>query len=462
MLSQDWKISLEVVKNVLVLSCSSMCYCGCFIPLRTYLCILPEIGNISSVLFSLLYAVSACSALMNGLFLPKIPYKLVLAPAYAMAALLIFSISFYQYSVIIPACILLGLSQGLLWGAPDTYIIEAANRYVRGSPKSKDCCIQRFLCIYYAFTYTGWALGFLLEFGLGVESGKNYTQYPLVMVNSEKRGCHYTSASSFSLATFLVSRKSDYLAPLGWHVLPLCLAWIASAIALVLLFLDQSDFFPSNAYNTATRWRFYSIMQTFRYKCIFRKVMLFFYTGFSEAFLMADVVEAYIACTTSISITGYVLFSYSLVSALFSIFLMLTVTHLSKATFIWLGLSCHIGGLLVLRIWNPTDEDLAIFYVITITWSVGQTIWQILGQKILYETLQERWQFSFTIYHSVRALGMSIGFLIKPFGFMEYKIYSTCAILVISFLLFVFHELGSKRETSDNTIRFIEVIDERH
>ncbi|KFD71319.1 hypothetical protein M514_03568 [Trichuris suis] len=431
----------RIIKNVVVLGCSSMFYCGCIMPLRTYLSLSPDCGNVASIALSLLYVVSASSSLLYGTFVARqLTHKVTLLLTYVPFMLFIPGIIYYKHYVLLPAAIVIGLTQGPYFNALYAYLFNSAARFSYLSFETVCHSAHRFLCIFHLLTHCGWAWGFLLSAGTlhGIESTTNGTHMPWTLALSDRKGRHYQEGSK-NVVNQITWSALGAVNP--WYAFSLYFGWIGLSVLLTLLLLDRLQVhFYANKEKASARELLLANVHLMGNARLKRLIPLFICIGINEVFVVADVMQAYVACVSPQSTVGYVLFCYSLTNLFMSAFIHTAAFHVTRMTFLWVGFITQVGILLVMWLWVPSKDDQAVFYVIVMTWGFSHRIWRTFGERMLYEAFPDNWDSSFTIYHVGCTVGMSIGFLMKPFGKMEYKIYTVGFALVISMMTIVLSE----------------------
>ncbi|CDW56111.1 hypothetical protein TTRE_0000438601 [Trichuris trichiura] len=421
----------RIIKNVVVLGCSSMFYCGCIMPLRTYLSLSPDCGNVASIALSLLYVVSASSSLLYGTFVARqLTHKVTLLLTYVPFMLFIPGVIYYKHYVLLPAAIVIGLTQGPYFNALYAYLFNSAARFSYLSFETVCHSAHRFLCIFHLLTHCGWAWGFLLSAGTlhGIESTTNETHMPWTLALSDRKGRHYQEGSK-NVANQITWSALGAVNP--WYAFSLYFGWIGLSVLLTLLLLDRLQVhFYANKEKASARELLLANVHLIGNARLKRLIPLFICIGINEVFVVADVMQAYVACVSPQSTVGYVLFCYSLTNLFMSAFIHTAAFHVSRMTFLWVGFITQAGILLVMWLWVPSKDDQAVFYVIVMTWGFSHRIWRTFGERMVYEAFPDNWDSSFTIYHVGCTVGMSIGFLMKPFGKTEYKIYTVGFVLI--------------------------------
>uniref|UniRef100_A0A5S6QM26 Major facilitator superfamily associated domain-containing protein n=1 Tax=Trichuris muris TaxID=70415 RepID=A0A5S6QM26_TRIMR len=242
-----------------------------------------------------------------------------------------------------------------------------------------------------------------------------------------------------------------------WYTFSLYFGWIGLSVLLTLLLLDRLKVhFYANKGKASARELLLANVHLMSNGRLKRLIPLFICIGINEVFIVADVMQAYVASVSPQSTVGYVLFCYSLTNLFMSAFIHTAAFHVPRMTFLWVGFITEAGILLVMWLWVPSKDDQAVFYVIVMTWSFSHTIWRTFGQRMLHEAFPDNWDSSFTIYHVGCSVGMSIGFLMKPFGKTEYKIYTVGFALVISMLTIVLSETGKLKQRMQFDIAIVD------
>lgn len=52
--------------------------------------------------------------------------------------------------------------------------------------------------------------------------------------------------------------------------------------------------------------------------------------------------------------------------------------HISRLTIMAAALICHAGLLMVLWLWTPVSDDVAVFYVIAAGWGLCNAVWETM------------------------------------------------------------------------------------
>lgn len=295
----------RIIKNVLVLGCSCMCSFGCFAPLRTYFSLTEDLKLMSPFMLSLLYLCAAVSELYGATVARKLTYKLTIALCQIPFALWLGAVAYSHYFTLIPAAMLIGLTQGPLWNAIIAYLVNMAAQFAYFSFETQDKMVKRFLSTFNTLYSCGWTWGHLLTAGAfsAVEYAQNSTETPWLYHSRTRtcgrRYCNNDDLHDFPMFNVNFTSLEHVSRVVPVYTMSLYAGNAIFAIVLALFLLDKLKVQLCSQTNKqfSTTQLFYELAQTFHHPKLRRILPMIVFSGLSEAFILCDVMKVNIfAC----------------------------------------------------------------------------------------------------------------------------------------------------------------------
>ncbi|PSN52835.1 hypothetical protein C0J52_09677 [Blattella germanica] len=104
---------------------------------------------------------------------------------------------------------------------------------------------------------------------------------------------------------------------------------------------------------------------------------LTFWLGLEQAFMSADYTAAYVSCSWGLGDVGYVMTTYGLSNALFSLIIGWIVKMTGRVPAIMVAFFSHLTIIVTMVFWHPSPSEKSVFFAITLLWGVADAIWVV-------------------------------------------------------------------------------------
>ncbi|KAJ8958538.1 hypothetical protein NQ318_002333, partial [Aromia moschata] len=455
---------------------------------------------VGSLLMSGVYAVAAVFALAAPCVLKRIGTSIVITVCYG--AMIVFYLS-HLYPVLyvtVPVCLLLGAVQGLLSGAHISFLMILSHRITglfheedeEGRQARRTCIIRRVARAFQGAQDFGLILGsvlsaILITYTVNVRGARyGYDNATIVTddcyYNSSHRPPHcrnatqlvvISSSNPYDFNSFLddifdstedgrlcgsqacpisaLSANSS-LHGAGFRVLPTTSADIltgvyagacGAALLLAGLGLDRikmliyQDPLETGEVLAALR----AVKESFRDTRLQMAAPLAVFIGIEQAFLYADFSKSYVVCTLGIHRLNLVFLAMGLLQSVAACTLSMLLRTIRRYYVVAVGFTFHGCLLMVLNLWKPTEDDPALFYVISASWGVCNAIWEMMNFTFLTGQYADSWEAAFANMAFFRFLGLSVAFVSHGMLCNYWKLYLVAFFMLVAVVPFAWLEI---------------------
>ncbi|OTF76070.1 hypothetical protein BLA29_011405 [Euroglyphus maynei] len=102
-----------------------------------------------------------------------------------------------------------------------------------------------------------------------------------------------------------------------------------------------------------------------------------FFIGFQQGFFMADFNKLFVSCALGLKAIGSIMLTRGFVHLAATFLLYEFIRHIQRSVILIAGTVCQLSVLAILYLWRPND-DIPLYYVITMTYSLANAIMQTL------------------------------------------------------------------------------------
>lgn len=294
---------VRVIKNLLVLSISSMFIFGSFTALRTYFCVSDDVLVAGPLSLSVMSAVGTVSGLYGAILARRFTYKITIVFAYLPYIVFLGAIAYSKAFTIYPAVVLLGLIQGPLWNAAIAYLINLAAQFAYFSFKTQEKTVNRFLTVFNSILCCGFMFGHLFSAASfnALEASPNYTAHITVDHRSSHCGRWLCLSPDDQNLPFLFHSAINFDFKHLSNVVPIHALSIYTGLTVVAPFLaffllDKLTVQLCSQTNklSSPKQLFAELLRVFQDRKLHYVLPLFVFIGFSEAFIVCDFVKVHI------------------------------------------------------------------------------------------------------------------------------------------------------------------------
>ncbi|CAH1118483.1 unnamed protein product [Phaedon cochleariae] len=451
--------------------------------------------TIGSFLVSGTYLVAAFFSLIAPLVLKRVSPSIVVTSCHGIMIVLYLSLLYPITYVVVPAFIVLGLVQGLLSSAQVSFLMVLSHRMTglfheeeeEGRQARRTCIIRRVARAFQASHDFGLILGsilsaILISYSLRISVNERLFDNFTSIVTDD---CPWNSSSipahchNATQAMYATSPTSDDYASLldslfdrteegrlcgaqacpvrlatpnstleaGFRILSTGMADTlvgvyagACGLALVLAALGLDRIKMLVYQDPLERGEMLAILRNIRDGFRDRRLQwaapLAVFIGLEQAFMYADFSQSYVVCTLGIHRLNLVFLAMGLLQSIAACTLSMLLRTIRRYYVVAVGFVFHGCLLMVLVLWKPTEDDPALFYVISASWGVCNAIWEMLSFTFLTGQYADSWEAAFTNAFFFRFLGFSLAFFVHGLLCNVLKLYLLALWLVVAAVTF--------------------------
>ncbi|XP_018570247.1 putative potassium channel regulatory protein unc-93 [Anoplophora glabripennis] len=184
-----------------------------------------------------------------------------------------------------------------------------------------------------------------------------------------------------------------------------------------------------------------AVKESFRDIRLQMSAPLAFFIGMEQAFMYADFSKSYVVCTIGIHRLNLVFLAMGLLQSLAACTLSMLLRTIRRYYVVAVGFTFHGCLLMVLNLWKPTEDDPALFYVISASWGVCNSIWEMLNFTLLTGQYADNWESAFANMAFFKFLGLSIAFAFHGLLCNYWKLYGLAFFMVLAVVPFAWLEV---------------------
>ncbi|XP_045191981.2 protein unc-93 homolog A-like isoform X2 [Mercenaria mercenaria] len=378
--------------------------------------------------------------------------------------------NFPSFYVIIPASVVHGLSNALLWNALCTYITEIGLDEAILKSKVPSNVLSRYFGIFFLALQMSMVLGNLISSLILSQADNriksngnkialsdtmdssttsvyslvaNVTGTEIFQIGMDESKC---GASHCDVSTGEKAKPSvddlDKLFLLGTYS-----SCAIISILVIQCFLDQ---LPNYSPSSSTLKDIIKQAGSVLAMVIDRKfcfiVMLCLYTVFSNGFVVADVLKAFITCPLGVRMVGYSMIWFGLCGSISSyMFGKLAKYTGNMAAFITASV-LNVTSLALMTSWKPSLEDQYLLFAFIGAWGFADGIWQSQINSLISSMFADRYETAFGCCRVLQGLAGIIVFTMSNMMCMMSKIIFTTATCLLSVVLYVVMEIVGYRD----------------
>lgn len=322
-----------------------------------------------------------------------------------IVAVLMYSVyfvaNFYPtFWTMIPASVVLGIGAAPLWTAKCAYLTSVATEYADLTGQRVGDVVARFFGLFFMIFQTGQIWGNLIAYyvlrpGMGGDATN---------VSTESCGIQFSTAEEDAANTNL--QPPDVIK--RYTLMAIYTASSLLAAFALLLFLQ-----PLQPKDPGKRPPLMLLVETLRhlrrpYQWLI--VPLTIFSGLEQAFLWGDFTQAYVSCSWGIHRVGFVMITFGMADAAFSIVFGAVIRKLGRLVIFLLGACMNVGLIALCFLWMPTPDQAYTFFVIAGFWGLGDAVWQTQVNALYGVLFPDAEEAAFSNYRLWESLGFIVAF----------------------------------------------------
>ncbi|GAB0099274.1 uncharacterized protein DMENIID0001_151240 [Sergentomyia squamirostris] len=156
-----------------------------------------------------------------------------------------------------------------------------------------------------------------------------------------------------------------------------------------------------------------------------------YFIGTEQGYILSDYMKAFVSCSLGPQMVAGAMVGMGIMQAIASCTLSMLLRHTKRIVVIVAGFFFHACLLLVLSRWKPSNDDSAVFYVITAAWGVCNAVWETLIFALISLTHPSHMAEAIAPLQGLRFLGLGITFAAHGFLCENPKILILSVLLVV-------------------------------
>ncbi|UXI14822.1 tRNA guanine-N7-methyltransferase [Sarcoptes scabiei] len=202
--------------------------------------------------------------------------------------------------------------------------------------------------------------------------------------------------------------------------------------------LQQSSLkFPHRNYSN----RVSILFKTFHYNHLRFLLPMAFFLGLEQGFFMSDYNKLYVSCSLGLESIGTIMLTRGIVHLAATMLINESIRHIQRPLILGAGTICQLAVLAILCLWRPND-DVPLYYVITMCWSIANAILEtLLLSNVLRTLCADEWKHALLSLYSMSFLGFGAAFGMSEFICLHIKLWFLILVLIGAFIPMNFCEL---------------------
>ncbi|CAG9853593.1 unnamed protein product [Phyllotreta striolata] len=184
-----------------------------------------------------------------------------------------------------------------------------------------------------------------------------------------------------------------------------------------------------------------AVKESFRDTRLQMAAPLAVFIGIEQAFMYAGFSKSYVVCTLGIHRLNLVFLAMGVLQSIAACTLSMFLRTIRRYYVVGVGFTFHGCLLMVLILWNPTEDDPALFYVISASWGVCNAIWEMLSFTFLTGQYTNNGEAAFANFAFFKFLGLALFFALHGLLCNVWKLYAMSFVLVVAVVSFAWLEV---------------------
>lgn len=86
--------------------------------------------------------------------------------------------------------------------------------------------------------------------------------------------------------------------------------------------------------------------------------------------------QGYVSCAWGVDKVGYVVVTYGVFDAGFSLGLSLLIAKIGRVAIFLIGATLNLAVIMFLFLWRPNSEQAYFFFIVAALWGISDAVWQ--------------------------------------------------------------------------------------
>ncbi|XP_043202638.1 UNC93-like protein [Amphibalanus amphitrite] len=438
---ERWKI----LKNVVAISFAFMCLFTSFQGISNLQSSINSEGGVGTMSQAAVYL----ALILSCLFLPSLVIKRLTCKWTMVVCTLLYSVylaaQFYPRPfTMIPGAIVLGLAAAPMWSAKCTYLTQVGRIHAEIIGEDSEPVIVKFFGIFFLFFQSAQIWGNLISSLVLSPGGKQLEAVP-----SEESlaicGINYCPGIESA------SNNTNLERPPESQIYTMAGIFLALAVAcsgFIALTLDKLDRYGEKERASADTPPLQLLLATFTHmKKPYQLLVipLTMWSGFEQAFIMADFSKAFVSCAWGIHRVGLVFIVYGIVDSICSFSFGFIIKRVGRVPLFLVAAALNYGALAAFHHWLPRPDEALGFFLVAAAWGAADAVWQTQINALYGVIFPDTAEAAFSNYRLWESLGYAIAFINAELLCLRHKVDLLIAVLTVGMIGYLVIELLERR-----------------
>ncbi|XP_037069148.1 UNC93-like protein [Pollicipes pollicipes] len=347
---------------------------------------------------------------------------------------------------IIPGAIILGISAAPMWSAKCTYLTQVGRVYAEIVQEASEPVIVKFFGVFFLFFQTGQIWGNLISF-LVLTPEEQVTVSP----SDESLaicGIAYCPGSEEAFNNTNLQRPPKHQIN---TLVGVYLALGVAASVLLAVLVDSLGKYGENDRDTSasgTRPLTLLLATMMHMKKPYQLLIipLTMWSGFEQAFLMADFTKAFVSCAWGIHRVGLVLIVYGITDSICSFSFGFIIKRVGRVPLFVVAAALNYVAIATFIHWAPGPDETHVFFLLAAGWGMADAVWQTQINALYGVIFPDTAEAAFSNYRLWESLGYAAAFIYSDLLCVTRKVDLLITVLTIGMLGYFAIELMERRK----------------
>jgi len=338
-----------------------------------------------------------------------------------------------------------------MWSAKCTYLTQVGEVYANLMQVEVEPIIVRFFGIFFLFFQSSSVWGNLISSLVLKSDSENTTT-----TDPELCGKNYCPWSNITQENFGIDDDKTLFTLAGIYLVCSCLAWI-----IIIIFLDplsrygEGERADSSGQKKEDKSNLTLFIATFKHMTKPYQMLIIpltIWSGLEQGFFLSDYTAGFISCLYGVGHVGWVLMTYGVCDALFSISFGVIIKYTGRPPIYLLGAGINLAVIIVMLTWDLTDavhNQEWIFFVLAGMWGIADAVWQTQINALYGVLFANDEEAAFSNYRLWESTGFIIAFILQTQVCILDKLYVLLAVIIAGmcgYFIIEFNECGKKKD----------------
>ncbi|XP_037069211.1 protein unc-93 homolog A-like [Pollicipes pollicipes] len=175
-------------------------------------------------------------------------------------------------------------------------------------------------------------------------------------------------------------------------------------------------------------------------------IPLTMWSGFEQAFLMADFTKAFVSCAWGIHRVGLVLIVYGITDSICSFSFGFIIKRVGRVPLFVVAAALNYVAIATFIHWAPGPDETHVFFLLAAGWGMADAVWQTQINALYGVIFPDTAEAAFSNYRLWESLGYAAAFIYSDLLCVTRKVDLLITVLTIGMLGYFAIELMERRK----------------